>query len=212
MFELYFTPTSLLLPLILTFIITLLEKRKKPGHTRLHPELGALKKWQVLILCSPGFSLFLMHFLGPQPHRGHQEAPVAVGFTPQCTCGVFLIFLQSEVHLWLFQAGTTHHLKTRGQKQSAEQVCSPVAVQSVDTKAPVEAGAAGVGGAGLVQALAGGAGAQPVAGGAQGHEGHAPRVHHCGDVTHTQVVGTALAAVGTPALVNIDLGNVQLQS
>lgn len=105
---------------------------------------------------------------------------------------------------------TTQHFKNRGQQSCAVQVCAPVAVQSVYAKAPVEAGAAGVGGAGLVQALAGGAGAEPVAGGAQGHEGHAPRVHHCGDVAHTQVVCTALTAVGAPALVNIDLGNVQL--
>lgn len=90
------------------------------------------------------------------------------------------------------------------------QVSSPVAIQSVDTNAPVEAGAARVGGAGLVRPLAGGAGADPVGGGGEGHKGHAPGVHHCGDVAHTEVVCTALTAVGTPALVNIDLGNVQL--
>lgn len=92
------------------------------------------------------------------------------------------------------------------------QVSSPVAIQGVDTDAPVEAGAAGVGGAGLVQALPGRAAADAVAGGAEGHQGHAPRVHHRGHVPHTEVVCAALAAVGTPALVNIDLGNVQLYS
>lgn len=90
------------------------------------------------------------------------------------------------------------------------QISSPVAIESVDANAPIEAGAARVGGAGLVQPLAGGAGADPMAGGGEGHEGHAASVHHGGDVTHTEVVCTALTAVGTPALVNINLGNVQL--
>lgn len=91
-----------------------------------------------------------------------------------------------------------------------KEVSSPVAIESVHTNPPVEAGAPRVGGAGLVQALAGGAAADPVAGGGEGHQGHAARVHHRGDVTHNEVVCAALTAVGTPALVNIDLGNVQL--
>lgn len=90
------------------------------------------------------------------------------------------------------------------------EVSSPVAIQSVHTNPPVEAGAPRVGGAGLVQALAGGAATDPVAGGAEGHQGHAASVHHRGDVTHNELVCAALAAVGTPALINIDLGNVQL--